>query len=73
MTGLVVRKLNGALGARIEGVRLICLGGEKVPDGMRRKLAAMCAQLGSPKVQVIATDVFLVTSGARAYKNGSVE
>ena len=42
-------------GARIEGIRLVCLGGEKVPDGMRRKLAAMCAQLGSPKVQVIAT------------------
>jgi phenylacetate-CoA ligase len=42
-------------GARIEGVRLICLGGEKVPDGMRRKLSAMCAQLGSPNVQVIAT------------------
>ncbi len=40
---------------RIEGVRLICLGGEKVPDGTRRKLAAMCAQLGSPGVQVIAT------------------
>jgi phenylacetate-coenzyme A ligase PaaK-like adenylate-forming protein len=40
---------------RIEGVRLICLGGEKVPDGMRRKLAAMCAQLGSPNVQVVAT------------------
>ena len=40
---------------RIEGVRLICLGGEKVPDGMRRKLAAMCAQLGSPNVKVIAT------------------
>lgn len=40
---------------RIEGVRLICLGGEKVPDGTRRKLAAMCAQLGSPDVQVIAT------------------
>ncbi len=41
--------------ARIEGVRLICLGGEKVPDGMRRKLAGMCAQLGSPNVEVIAT------------------
>jgi phenylacetate-CoA ligase len=41
--------------ARIEGVRLICLGGEKVPDGMRRKLSAMCAQLGSPNVRVIAT------------------
>lgn len=41
--------------ARMEGVRLICLGGEKVPDGMRRKLSEMCAELGSPNVQVIAT------------------
>lgn len=41
--------------ARLEGVRLICLGGEKVPDGMRRKLSAMCAELGSPDVKVIAT------------------
>jgi phenylacetate-CoA ligase len=40
---------------RLEGIRLICLGGEKVPDGTRRKLAAMCAQLGSPDVKVIAT------------------
>ncbi len=40
---------------RVEGVRLICLGGEKVPDGTRRKLASMCEQLGSPAVQVIAT------------------
>ncbi len=40
---------------RFEGVRLICLGGEKVPDGMRRKLSAMCAQLGSPNVEVVAT------------------
>lgn len=40
---------------RIEGVRLICLGGEKVPDGMRRKLAGMCELLGSPNVEVIAT------------------
>jgi phenylacetate-coenzyme A ligase PaaK-like adenylate-forming protein len=40
---------------RIEGVRLICLGGEKVPDGMRRKLARMCEELGSPGVKVVAT------------------
>ncbi|MES2695934.1 MAG: AMP-binding protein [Verrucomicrobiota bacterium] len=40
---------------RVEGVRLIILGGEKVPDGTRRKLAAMCAELGSPGVKVIAT------------------
>lgn len=40
---------------RLEGIRLICLGGEKVPDGTRRKLSAMCEQLGSPGVQVVAT------------------
>ncbi|MDO8543270.1 MAG: AMP-binding protein [Opitutaceae bacterium] len=40
---------------RLEGIRLICLGGEKVPDGTRRKLSQMCEQLGSPGVQVIAT------------------
>lgn len=41
--------------ARFEGVRLICLGGEKVPDGTRRKLSQMCAELGSPDVRVVAT------------------
>ena len=40
---------------RIEGLRLICLGGEKVADGMRRKLREMCAELGSPNVLVAAT------------------
>jgi phenylacetate-coenzyme A ligase PaaK-like adenylate-forming protein len=39
----------------IEGVRIICLGGEKVADGTRRKLASMCERLGSPGVQVMAT------------------
>jgi phenylacetate-CoA ligase len=40
---------------RMEGVRLIVLGGEKVPDGTRRKLSALCAELGSPGVKVMAT------------------
>lgn len=40
---------------RLEGIRLICLGGEKVPDGTRRKLSLMCEQLGSPGVRVVAT------------------
>jgi phenylacetate-coenzyme A ligase PaaK-like adenylate-forming protein len=40
---------------RLEGVRLLVLGGEKVPDGTRRKLAELCAQLGSPDVQFIVT------------------
>jgi phenylacetate-coenzyme A ligase PaaK-like adenylate-forming protein len=39
----------------LEGIRLICLGGEKVPDGTRRKLAEMCAAAGSPGVRVVVT------------------
>jgi phenylacetate-coenzyme A ligase PaaK-like adenylate-forming protein len=41
--------------ARLEGIRTILLGGDKVADGTRRKLAALCAELGSPDVQVVAT------------------
>ena len=33
----------------------IVLGGEKVPDGLRRKLRALCAELGSGSVDVMAT------------------
>lgn len=42
-------------GRRIEGLRILCLGGEKVPDGTRRKLTELCDQLGSPEVQIMAT------------------
>lgn len=42
-------------GVKVEGLRLICLGGEKVADGMRRKLRDMCAELGSKGVRVVAT------------------
>ena len=40
---------------QLEGIHGICLGGEKVPEGMRRKLAELCTQLGSPGVKVGAT------------------
>ncbi len=40
---------------RFEGLRILVLGGEKVPDGTRRKLGALCAQLGSPDVRIMAT------------------
>ena len=33
----------------------IVLGGEKVPEGLRRKLKALCAELGSGSVDVMAT------------------
>lgn len=46
------------LGAVNEGIELpnlkkIVLGGEKAPSGMRRKLRALSAQLGSPKIDVL--------------------
>jgi phenylacetate-coenzyme A ligase PaaK-like adenylate-forming protein len=40
---------------RIEGVRGVLFGGEKVADGMRRKVIELLAQLGSPGVNVVAT------------------
>jgi phenylacetate-coenzyme A ligase PaaK-like adenylate-forming protein len=40
---------------RIEGLRLLVLGGEKVPEGTRRKLTELCAQLGSPDVRFVVT------------------
>ena len=42
-------------GLRFEGIKCVLLGGEKVADGTRRKLAELCAQLGSPEAIVVAT------------------
>lgn len=42
-------------GLRVDTLKRIVLGGEKVPEGMRRKLRALCAELGSPSVDVMAT------------------
>ena len=42
-------------GQRLPGLRLLVLGGEKVPDGTRRKLGDLCARLGSPGVRIMAT------------------
>lgn len=39
----------------LTGLRRIVLGGEKVADGIRRKLKALAARLGSGTVDVIAT------------------
>ncbi len=43
------------LGVRAEGIKCILLGGEKVAEGTRRKLAELCAQIGSPDAVVVAT------------------
>jgi phenylacetate-CoA ligase len=42
-------------GLRCENLRRVVLGGEKVPDGMRRKLVNLAAELGSPGMEVVAT------------------
>ena len=36
----------------------LVLGGDKVPDGMRRKLRALCAELGAGRVDIQATYAF---------------
>ena len=40
---------------RWEGLKMLVLGGEKVPLGMRRKLRALCAELGAGQVDVLST------------------
>jgi phenylacetate-coenzyme A ligase PaaK-like adenylate-forming protein len=40
---------------RLENLRRIVLGGEKVPDGMRRKLAQLAGKLGAVEADVAAT------------------
>src|SRR6185436_19672025 len=40
---------------RLENLRRIVLGGEKVPDGMRRKLAQLASRLGSDNIDIVAT------------------
>ncbi len=42
-------------GMRWTGLKRIVLGGEKVPNGMRRKLRALCAEVGSDNVDIIST------------------
>ncbi len=42
-------------GFRCEKLRLLVLGGEKVPHGLRRKLEELAMHLGAPGVSVIST------------------
>ncbi len=42
-------------GVENPNIKRIVLGGEKVPSGLRRKLRALCSQLGSGHVDVMAT------------------
>ena len=42
-------------GAKVPGIHTLIFGGEKVAEGMRRKLHEFCGQLGSPNPRIIAT------------------
>lgn len=42
-------------GVQADQLRLLILGGEKVPEGMKEKLRALSAKLGSPGVKVVST------------------
>ena len=42
-------------GVRLENLRRLVLGGEKVPDGMKRKLVNLAAELGSPGLDIVST------------------
>lgn len=42
-------------GSQWKKLQRLVLGGEKVPAGMRRKLRALCAELGSPDVAIMST------------------
>jgi phenylacetate-coenzyme A ligase PaaK-like adenylate-forming protein len=42
-------------GLALPNLKKIVLGGEKAPEGMRRKLRALAAQLGAPRIDVLRT------------------
>lgn len=50
-----VLQIAAEQGIDCPNIKRIVLGGEKVPDGTRRKLRALCAELGSGKVDIMAT------------------
>jgi len=51
-------------GIQCKPLKIIVLGGEKVPEGMRRKLRALCAEMGAGKVDVLSTYGFTEAKAA---------
>jgi len=47
-----------------DGLKMLVLGGEKVPPGLRRKLRGLCAELGAGRVDVLATYGFTEAKAA---------
>ncbi len=53
-----------AEGVRWSNLSRIVLGGEKVPEGMRRKLRSLCAEVGATDVEIMATYAFTEAKSA---------
>jgi len=66
MPTFVYHLLRRALevGEKVEGLKVIALGGEKAPPGLRRKLAGLAEQLGSPNLRILSTYGFTEAKGA---------
>ncbi|MEM6967506.1 MAG: AMP-binding protein, partial [Bacteroidota bacterium] len=52
-------------GVSCKPLRLIVLGGEKAPEGMRNKLRALAAELGAGRVNVLVTYGFTEAKQAK--------
>ena len=52
------------VGEKVEGLKVIALGGEKAPPGLRRKLAGLAEELGSPNIRILSTYGFTEAKGA---------
>ena len=66
MPTFVYHLLRRALdvGEKVEGLKVIALGGEKAPPGLRRKLAGLAEELGSPGLRILSTYGFTEAKGA---------
>ena len=66
MPTFVYHLLRRALevGEKVEGLKVIALGGEKAPPGLRRKLAGLAEELGSPNLRILSTYGFTEAKGA---------
>ena len=52
------------LGVKVDSLKLIALGGEKAPKGLRRKLAGLAGELGSNDTRILATYGFTEAKAA---------
>lgn len=66
MPTFVYHMLRRALevGEKVEELKVIALGGEKAPPGLRRKLAGLAEELGSPNIRILSTYGFTEAKGA---------